>query len=60
MPYSLRPFLASIPLALLLMAPPALAFDFSALPARVMDANAQGASPQAIAEYRRKLTSALY
>ncbi|MET0710033.1 MAG: hypothetical protein ABWY82_24795 [Tardiphaga sp.] len=53
--YSLRPFLASIPLALLLMAPPALAFDFSVLPARVMDANAQGASPQAIAEYRRKL-----
>ncbi|MDB5502585.1 MAG: hypothetical protein JWR89_2487 [Tardiphaga sp.] len=53
--YPLRPLLASIPLALLLMAPQAMALDSSALPAGVADAMAQGASPQAIAEYRRKL-----
>jgi hypothetical protein len=53
--YPLRPLLASIPLALLLMAPQAVALDSSALPSGVADAMAQGASPQAIAEYRRKL-----
>jgi hypothetical protein len=53
--YPLRPLLASIPLALLLMAPQAVALVSSALPAGVADAMAQGASPQAIAEYRRKL-----
>ena len=43
-------------LALLLMAPQqALAMDAAALPAATAGAMAQGASPQAIAEYRRKL-----
>jgi hypothetical protein len=42
-------------LALLLTAPPATAMDASALPAIVTDAMAQAASPQAIAEYRRRL-----
>jgi hypothetical protein len=42
-------------LALLLMAPQALAMDAAALPAVTAGAMAQGASPQAIAEYRRKL-----
>jgi len=43
-------------LALLLMAPQqALAMDAAALPAATADAMAQGASPQALAEYRRKL-----
>jgi hypothetical protein len=42
-------------LALLLTAPPAAAMDDSALPAIVADARAQAASPQAVAEYRRRL-----
>jgi hypothetical protein len=42
-------------LALLLMAPQALAMDAVALPAATADAMAQEASPQAVAEYRRKL-----
>jgi hypothetical protein len=42
-------------LALLLTAPPAAAMDDSALPAIVADAMAQAASPQAVAEYRRRL-----
>jgi hypothetical protein len=42
-------------LALLLTASPAAAKDASALPAIVADARAQAASPQAIAEYRRRL-----
>jgi hypothetical protein len=42
-------------LALLLTAPPATAMDASAFPAIVTDAMAQAASPQAIAEYRRRL-----
>jgi hypothetical protein len=42
-------------LALLLIAPQALAMDAGALPAATADAMAQAASPQAIAEYRRKL-----
>jgi hypothetical protein len=49
--FSLR-FLA---LVWLLSAPPAVAIDASALPAATSDAMAQVASPQAIAEYRRKL-----
>jgi hypothetical protein len=42
-------------LALLLMTPQALAMDGAAVPAATADAMAQAASPQAIAEYRRKL-----
>ena len=42
-----------VALALPAGAPPALAMD--ALPASTADAMAQAASPQAIAEYRRKL-----
>jgi hypothetical protein len=43
------------PVALLLIAPPALAVDRAAIPAATANALAQAASPQAIAEYRRKL-----
>ena len=42
-------------LALLLIAPQAAAMDAGALPAATADAMAQAISPQAIAEYRRKL-----
>jgi hypothetical protein len=42
-------------LALLLIAPPAAAIDAATLPATTAGAMAQAASPQAIAEYRRKL-----
>jgi hypothetical protein len=42
-------------LALLLIAPQAAAIDAATLPATTADAMAQAASPQAIAEYRRKL-----
>src|SRR3954467_14296522 len=42
-------------LALLLIAPRAAAMDTAVLPASTAGAMAQGASPQAIAEYRRKL-----
>src|SRR6266852_1719083 len=42
-------------LALLLIAPQAVAMDAAKLPAATAGAMAQAASPQAIAEYRRKL-----
>jgi hypothetical protein len=42
-------------LALLLTAPQALAMDAAALPAEMAGAMAQAASPQAIADYRRRL-----
>src|SRR5260370_36074021 len=42
-------------LALLLIAPQAVAMDAATLPAATAGAMAQAASPQAIAEYRRKL-----
>ncbi len=42
-------------LALLLIAPPTAAMEAGALPAATADAMAQAASPQAIAEYRRRL-----
>ncbi len=42
-------------LVLLLIAPPAAAMDFAPVPAATSGAMAQAASPQAIAEYRRKL-----
>src|SRR3954452_21080453 len=41
--------------ALLLAVPPAMAVDADTLSAPIADAMAQAASPQAIAEYRRKL-----
>jgi hypothetical protein len=44
-----------VALALLLMAPPAAAIDAGTLPAATTEAMAQAASPQAIAEYRRRL-----
>ena len=44
-----------VALALLLIAPQAAAIDAATLPAVTADAMAQAASPQAIAEYRRKL-----
>jgi len=44
-----------VALALLLIAPQAAAIDAATLPAATADAMAQAASPQAIAEYRRKL-----
>ena len=52
--HSLRLWLASVPIVLLLTAPQAMAFDFATLPPGVANAMAQ-ASPQAIADYRRKL-----
>jgi hypothetical protein len=45
----------TVALALLLIAPQAAAIDAAALPASTGDAMAQMVSPQAIAEYRRKL-----
>src|ERR1700686_1681993 len=42
-------------LALLLIAPPAAAIDAAMLPPAAAGAMAQAASPQAIAEYRRRL-----
>src|SRR5438045_9052388 len=44
-----------VALALLLIAPQAAAIDAATLPATTAGAMAQAASPQAIAEYRRKL-----
>lgn len=52
--HSIRRALTLVPLALVLLAPAAPAQDSSALPPAVSNAMAQ-ASPQAIAEYRRKL-----
>jgi hypothetical protein len=54
MSHSIRSFAVVLPVALVLMAP-AHGFDSRALPAGFANAMAQDASPQAIAEYRRKL-----
>src|SRR5712664_3935153 len=51
----IRCCLRFVALALLLIAPRALAMDGVAVPMAPADAMAQAASPQAIAEYRRKL-----
>ncbi len=51
----IRRLLTLVPFALVLLAPQAPAQDASALPFAISEAFAQGASPQAIAEYRRKL-----
>jgi hypothetical protein len=53
--HSIRCCLRLLPLALLLMMPQALAMDAAVLPPATANAMAQAASPQAIAEYRRKL-----
>jgi hypothetical protein len=45
----------TLALALLLTAPQAYAMDATASPAATADALAQAASPQAVAEYKRKL-----
>ncbi len=55
LPHAIRFCLRFLALALLLMAPQALATDAAAFPVATADAMAQAASPQAIAEYRRKL-----
>ena len=54
MSHSIRIFSVALPLAVLL-GTSVLASEPSALPPSVANAMAQGASPQAIAEYRRKL-----
>src|ERR1700730_8923905 len=51
----IRAYSGTLALALLLTAPQAFAMDATAIPAATANAFAQGASPQAIAEYRRKL-----
>jgi hypothetical protein len=53
-PHPIRCF-SGYAFALLLMAPPAVAMDLVPLSAATAEAMAQAASPQAIAEYRRKL-----
>jgi hypothetical protein len=52
---AIRNFLTVLALALPLTAPRAFALDSSALPPAAANAMAQAVSPQAIAEYRRKL-----
>ena len=54
-PYAIRFRPRYLALALLLIAPSAAAMDAGALPAATTEAMAQAASPQAIAEYRRRL-----
>jgi hypothetical protein len=54
-PHAIRFGSGYIALALLLIAPHAMAMDAVSLPAATAGAMAQAASPQAIAEYRRKL-----
>jgi hypothetical protein len=53
----IRTSLGLVALALVLRGPPAVAMDAGALPAATADAMAQMVSPQAIAEYRRKLAA---
>jgi hypothetical protein len=53
-PHAIR-YSSYFALAMLLIAPQALATDSTTLPAATAGAMAQAASPQAIAEYRRKL-----
>ena len=54
-PHVIRSGPRYLALALLVIAPPAAATDAGTLPAATAGAMAQAASPQAIAEYRRKL-----
>jgi hypothetical protein len=53
--FSIRHCSGTLAVALLLFAPRAVAMDAAAIPAATADALAQAASPQAIAEYKRKL-----
>src|SRR6202158_914388 len=53
-PHAIR-YPGYLTLALLLIAPRAVAMDVAELPAATANAMAQAVSPQAIAEYRRKL-----
>jgi hypothetical protein len=55
MSHSTRSLAVIAPIALLLTLSPVYAFDSAKLPAGIANAMAQGASPQAISEYRRKL-----
>lgn len=55
MSHLIRTFTATVPLAVFLFMPVGHALDSAQLPAGVANAMAQGASPQAVAEYRRKL-----
>src|SRR5882757_5425056 len=55
-PHAIRYGPGYLALALLLIAPQAGAMDAATLPAATAGAMAQAASPQAIAEYRRKLS----
>jgi hypothetical protein len=54
-PHAIRFCLRPLALALLLIAPPVVAKDAATLPDSTANAMAQAASPEAIAEYRRKL-----
>jgi len=54
LPYAIRSRSGYFALALLLMAPQAIAMDAGTLPAATAEAMAQAASPTAIAEYRRR------
>jgi hypothetical protein len=53
--YPIRRCYRTVALALLLIAPQALAMDAGTIPPATANAYAQAASPQAIAEYKRKL-----
>ncbi|WP_371422994.1 hypothetical protein [Tardiphaga sp.] len=55
MSHSIRSLAVIAPVVLLLASSPAYTFDSNGLPGNVANAMAQAASPQAIAEYRRKL-----
>jgi hypothetical protein len=55
LPSLIRRCYGTLALALLLIAPRAFAMDATAIPAVTANAFAQAASPQAIAEYKRKL-----
>jgi hypothetical protein len=55
-PHAIRSGSGYLALALLLTAPQAMAIDAATLPAAVANAMAQADSPQAMAEYRRRLS----
>jgi hypothetical protein len=58
-PHAIRRYSGYLALALLLTTPQAVAMDAGAPPSATTDAMAQAASPEAIAEYRRKLNEYL-
>jgi hypothetical protein len=55
-PHAIRSWPGTLAVALLLTAPQAMAMDATLLPASTANAMAQAASPQAIAEYRRRFS----